>query len=150
MAAPTDVLQCVLADIQTAIAALDLGPPCVVRKGPKKEPTVDPAPQITISMQAAGEKKIYQAFGHMTTMWPIEVTYIAASKRDYVYGFPQDTSYRQQIETLYTPPLSLATLFPTTPGIWEVRIRPNEFLPRGEIADGIDRTAIVLEVKTAT
>lgn len=149
MSAPTDVLQAILADVSAQINALNLGPVVVVRKGPKKEPVVDAAQQFTVSMQSQGERKTYIAFSHLSTEWPIEVTYVAPSKRDYVSGFANDTLFRQQIEAIYAPPCTLATLFPTTPGIWEVRVNPDEMLPRGEIPEGIDRWTIVLAVKTA-
>lgn len=147
---PTDVLQTILADVSGQITALALGPTVVVRKGPKKEPTVDAAAQITVSMQAKGERVVYQAFGHKSVTWPIELTYVAPSQRDYVSGFANDTAFRQAVLTLYTPPLALASLFPTTLGIWEVRLKPDEMLPRAEIPQGVDRWTIVLEVKTAS
>jgi hypothetical protein len=145
---PTDVLEAIFTDVSGLISALALGPTIVVRKGPKKEPTVDAATQITVSMRAEGEKKKYIAFGHMATIWPIEITLIAPSKRDYAYNLSTYTSYRQQIEALFGPPFS-SPLLPTTPGVYDVRLKPNEFLPRGEIPEGIDRWTIVVEVSTA-
>ena len=84
MPAPTDVLAAILTDFSSLITALSLGPPVVIRKGAKKEPTVDAATQITVAKSAEGERKVKIAFGHMATVWPIEITLIAPNNDDFL------------------------------------------------------------------
>ncbi len=143
-----DVLATVLADFHTLITALALGPPVVVRKGPKKEPAVDAATQITVARAVEGERKVKIAFGHLATVWPIEITLIAPNNDDFVTNMGMYSLYRQQIAALFGPPYS-APLLPTAPGVYDLEIRPDEYLNRGDMANNVDRWVLKVNVYTA-
>ncbi|QJW98686.1 hypothetical protein [Frigoriglobus tundricola] len=148
MPAPPDVLAAILTDFRTLIAGLSLGPPVVVRKGAKKEPGVDAATQITISKAVEAERKIKIAFGHLATVWPIEVTLIAPNNDDFVTNMGTYSSYRQQIAALFGPPYA-SPLLPTAPGVYNLAIRPKDYLNRGDMANNVDRWTLVVDVYTA-
>lgn len=163
---PADVLEAIFTDFSTLIQSLNLtipgSPistdgistepailPIVVRKGPKRQPKIDPPSHITISKAQEPEKKIKIAFGHMATVWTIEITMIAPNYGDWVRNLTTYTLYRQRIAALFGPPYS-DPLLPTTPGVYNLVIVPDEFLNRDEMAQAnIDRWTLKIAVYTA-
>lgn len=144
------VLQSILADFSTVISALSLtgSPNIVIRKGAKKEPTVDPLGQITIAQAPEPERYKKLAFGHASVIYRIEVTQVAANNDDYASNLNTYAANRQAVERAFGPPYS-SPLLPTTPGIFNLEIVPDEFLNREDMMNKIDRWVIKIDVHTA-
>lgn len=148
-----DVLAAILTDVAGVVTALDLGPNVVIRKGAKKEPVVDTPSQLTVCLAppvlgVVPDKKIYIAFGRIATVWHIQITYVAPNNDDYVTNLSTYTQWRQNIEEAFGPPYS-SPLLPTTPGVYDLRIVPGEFLSRDDMDHNIDRFVVYVDVSTA-
>lgn len=141
-----DVLAAILVDFDTLISALNLYP-TVIRKGAKKNPTDAPT-QITIAKSEEGETKVNIAFGHMATIWPIEIQLIAPNNGDYLTNLTAYTAARQAIAKLFGPPYR-KPLLPTTPGCYNLKIVPDSFLPRDDMANNVDRWTLKIHVYTS-
>jgi hypothetical protein len=151
----SDVLQAILADFQTLIEGLDHTVPgttepvpVLVRKGPKAERKVDPPCHYTVCKAPEPERKKKIAFGHMATAWVIEVTLVAPNAGDWAANLDSYTLYRQEVAGLFGPPYS-TPLLPTAPGVFDLEILPDEFLPRDEMAGAnLDRWTLKVRVHT--
>jgi hypothetical protein len=155
-----DVLEAIFADFATLIGGLDLSVPAhptesmpvLIRKGPKWEKKVDSPSHVTISKAIEPEKAKYLAFGHLATIWVIEITMVAPNAGEWLANLATYTLYRQQILALFGPPYS-DPLLPSSPygaaKVYDLRIVPDEFLNRDEMASNIDRWTVKVKVSTA-
>lgn len=142
------VLNGILDGVVTMVAGLELPPPVVKRKAPKREAGVDAVEQITVSKSEEPEQ--YKAFafgGRMKVRYPIEIALRAPNPDDYLTNLDTYTQWREQIRNLFKPPFA-SPVIPGVSQVWDLDVEPGVFLDQDEIENLYDYMTIKVWVTT--
>lgn len=150
MSSGNDLLDGVVRRIQGINPALAARPvPVVKRKAPKREETLDPPTQYTVSIDEDGLEFEYIAMGQGSLTYPVEITLISSNEGDFLQNLPEYIRLHEAVLDLFTPKNLPLGLIPGVANVWDVRVRADQrFIDRGALYRGLyDLTRLLVHVK---
>lgn len=139
----------ILDGVVSMMQALELPPPVVKRKAPKREALVDAATQITVSTGGDPEQLSQLALGGVLKVrYPVDVSIIAPNPDDYLTNLDTYTDWRESIRNKFRPPWT-DPIVPGVAQVFDIDIDPGVFLDRDKIKDFYDYFTVRAWIITA-
>jgi hypothetical protein len=139
------LLNSILDDIVSTVGSVPFNSeavPCVKRKLPKKEETVDVQTQSTVSGEELVDRIKRIGFGSCwQCLYRVQITLVTPNDRDQLYHMVEHTDWREGVRALFQKPKSVA-------GAKRVEFVNSPMFDRGELANGYDYDQLTLEVTT--
>lgn len=118
--------------------------PVVKRKAPSKREGLDAATQITIFRSDQAEQVQYAAFGKQFWTYLVIVAVLAPGNQDLASNLDWYSKWREKIKGVFLPSSfqQPPPIWPDVPQVFDVRVKPDSFLPRELMSVNYDYQAL--------